>query len=117
MKAKSPSKSALRILPSLNLLFAIEKLFVGMLRENYHPNAYLADFRNNRLGLKARTTILDVLEKGAADMKTIARETGLSYSVVKHHLQLLEAQGIVRKMGGRPSSWALTGLGQKRLQL
>ncbi|MCX8176774.1 MAG: ArsR family transcriptional regulator [Candidatus Bathyarchaeota archaeon] len=76
----------------------------------------MPDFRNNRLGLKARTLILDVLENGAADMKTIARETGLHYSVIRHHLQLLKAQEIVCKKSSRPSIWELSGLGQKRLQ-
>lgn len=88
-----------------------------MPRGKYHPNAYLTDFRNNRLGLKARTIILDILEKGTADMKAIIKETGLSYSVIRHHLQLLEAQEIVRKKKyGRHSIWELTGLGQKRLR-
>jgi DNA-binding transcriptional ArsR family regulator len=87
-----------------------------MPKEVYHPNAYLADFRNVKPGLKARTAILNVLENGDADAKTIARDAGLPYGVVMHHLKLLEAKGIVQKKGIRSSIWVLTGLGQKRLQ-
>ncbi|MEM2911178.1 MAG: helix-turn-helix domain-containing protein [Candidatus Bathyarchaeia archaeon] len=87
-----------------------------MPKEVYHPNAYLADFRNVKPGLKARTAILNVLEKGNADAKTIAREAGLPYGVVMHHLKLLEIKGIVQKKEVRPAVWELTGLGQKRLQ-
>lgn len=86
-----------------------------MPREEYHPNAYLIDFRNVKLGLKARTLILNFLEKSSSDSKTIARETGLPYNVVMHHLKLLESKGIAKRESKRPSVWALTGLGQKRL--
>ncbi|MEM3874756.1 MAG: hypothetical protein QXU45_06450 [Candidatus Bathyarchaeia archaeon] len=88
---------------------------MGMPREGYHPNAYLTDFRNVKLGLKARTLILNFLEKSTADARTVAKETGLPYNVVVHHLKLLEARGIVKRGSKRPSVWALTGLGQKRL--
>jgi predicted ArsR family transcriptional regulator len=88
---------------------------VVMPRVEYHPNAYLTDFRNVKLGLKARTLILNFLERVSADAKTVAKETGLPYNVVVHHLKLLEARGIVKRGGKRPSVWALTGLGQKRL--
>lgn len=87
-----------------------------MPREAYHPNAYLADFRNIKLGLRSRTNILIALEQGASDVKTIAKNTGLPYEVVMHHLKLLEARKIVQREGGKPSRWTLTGLGQKRLQ-
>jgi predicted transcriptional regulator len=87
-----------------------------MLREVYHPNAYLVDFRNIKLGLRARTHILNALERGSADAKTIGKDTRMSYGVVMHHLKLLEARGIVHRKGGKPSLWTLTGLGQKRLQ-
>jgi len=86
-----------------------------MPKEWYHPNAYLAEFRNVKLGLKARTAILNLLERGSADVKVIARDTGLPYGVIMHHLKLLEANGIVQRKGGRPYIWGLTGLGQKRL--
>ncbi|MEM1563422.1 MAG: winged helix-turn-helix domain-containing protein [Candidatus Bathyarchaeia archaeon] len=86
-----------------------------MPREEYHPNAYLIDFRNIKLGLKARTLILNFLERSSADAKTIAKETGLPYSVVLHHLKLLESKGIAKRESKRPFVWTLTGLGQKRL--
>lgn len=87
-----------------------------MPKEVYHPNAYLADFRNVKPGLKARTAILNVLERSNADAKIIARDAALPYGVVIHHLKLLEARGIVQKKGVHPSIWELTGLGQRRLQ-
>jgi predicted transcriptional regulator len=86
-----------------------------MPREEYHPNAYLADFRNVKLGLRARTLILNFLEKSSADAKTVAKGTGLPYNVVMHHLKLLESKGIAVRKSKRPSVWSLTGLGQKRL--
>ena len=86
-----------------------------MVKEVYHPNAYLVDFRNVKPGLRARTRILDALERGSAGAKTIAKRTKLHYGVVMHHLKLLKAKGIVQRKGSRPFIWALTGLGQKRL--
>lgn len=86
-----------------------------MLKKVFHPNAYLTKIRNVTRGLRARTRILRVLEKRSADAKTIAEESGLSYRVVLHHLRLLMAEDIVDRKGGRPYSWTLTGLGQKRL--
>lgn len=64
-----------------------------MPREGYHPNAYLTAFRNVKLGLKARTMILEFLEKTSAEARLISKETGLPYSVVLHHLKLLESKG------------------------
>jgi len=86
-----------------------------MLREKYHPNAYLANVRNVRLGLRARTKILNTLEKGSSDARTIADEAAMHYGVVMHHLKLLGSEGIVRRGGRKPSVWTLTGAGQKRL--
>jgi len=86
-----------------------------MPREGYHPNAYLRDFKNVKMGLKTRTVILEFLEKASASTKEIADKTGLQYGVVLHHLRLLEAKGIVQRRSGKPSTWMLTGLGQKRL--
>ncbi len=118
MRAKSQGKSALLTLLKVKpFLFQIPKLFLmRMLKEVYHPNAYLVDFRNVKPGLRARTRILNALEKISADAKTVAKHTGLHYGVAMHHLKLLEAKGIVQRKGSRPSVWTLTGLGQKRLQ-
>ena len=87
-----------------------------MVKEVYHPNAYLVDFRNVKPGLRARTIVLNALERISADAKTIAKQTGLHYGVVMHHLKLLEARGLAQRKGSRPSVWTLTGLGQKRLE-
>jgi len=67
-----------------------------MFKEAYHPNAYLSNIKNNRLGLQARTRILNVLERISVDAKTIAKETGMHYGVVTHHLRLLKAEAIAR---------------------
>jgi len=85
------------------------------LRETYHPKAYLTKRKNVRLGLRARTRVIHVLEKGAQSARTVAQETGLSYSVVRHHLLLLELEGIVVRKARRPFSWELTGAGQQTL--
>jgi len=87
-----------------------------MVKEVYHPNAYLVDFRNVKPGLRARTRVLNALERISADAKTIAKHTGLHYGVVVHHLKLLEARGLVQRKESWPSVWKLTGLGQKRLR-
>lgn len=86
-----------------------------MVKEAYHPNAYLSNIKNVRLGLEARTRILNVLDKRSVDAKTISKETGMHYGVVMHHLRLLEAEGIAERKQNRPYIWVLTGTGQKRL--
>lgn len=89
---------------------------MSMVKETYHPNAYLSMIRNVRLGLRTRTRILIFLEKNSTDARTIAKRTELHYAVVGHHLKLLAIEGIVeRKGGGKPRIWAVTGVGQKRL--
>jgi predicted transcriptional regulator len=85
-------------------------------RDVYHPNAYLSAIRNVRLGLAARTRILNVLEKTTGDTRTIATQAGLSYGVAVHHLKLLTAEDIVNRKDIRPCVWATTGKGQKRLE-
>jgi DNA-binding transcriptional ArsR family regulator len=86
-----------------------------MLREAYHPKAYLANIKNIKRGLRARTRILDILDKHSVDAKTISKETEMHYGVVMHHLRLLEAEGIIERKQSKPHIWVLTGLGQKRL--
>jgi len=86
-----------------------------MLKEIYHPNAYLSNIKNIKLGLKARTRVLKVLENHSVDAKTVSLEAGMTYGVSIHHLRLLEAEGIVERKGSKPHVWALTGSGQKRL--
>jgi len=71
--------------------------------------------KNVKRGLKTRTKILNALEKRSSDAAAIVKEKSLSYSVVMHHLRLLEKEGIVKRKGKRPYFWVLTGLGQKRL--
>ncbi len=80
-----------------------------------HPNACLRDVRNTSSGLKARTKILQNLERKPSVASAISTEAALTYSVVMHHLRLLENEGIVHRKGRRPFFWVITGLGQKRL--
>ena len=86
-----------------------------MSRGTFHPNAYLSNIKNIKRGLHARTVILFALEKGPADAGSIARNSGLAYNVVMHHLKLLAAEQSVQRKGRKPYIWELTGLGQKRL--
>lgn len=82
----------------------------------YHPKAFLSRKRNVRLGLVARTRILQVLEKQESNIKSIVSLSGLHYNVVVHHLHLLETERVVvRKGNKRPFVWELTGVGQQRL--
>jgi hypothetical protein len=86
-----------------------------MVREAYHPNAYLSNIKNNRRGLQARTRVLNVLERVSADAKSIAKEAEMHYGVVMHHLRLLRAEAIVERKPSKPYIWTVTGRGQKRL--
>jgi predicted transcriptional regulator len=86
-----------------------------MSKEVYHPNACLAGIRNVRLGLRARTKILDTLEKTTGDARTVAVQAGLTYAVAIHHLKLLRKSGVVQRSENKPYVWASTGFGQKRL--
>lgn len=87
----------------------------AMFRRAYHPRAFLANRKNIRPGLEARTRVLSLLEVKTAPAKAVARETGLSYASVLHHLRLLEAENTVARRGRRPYVWGLTGAGQLRL--
>jgi len=86
-----------------------------MFKEAYHPNAYLSNIKNIKLGLQARTRILGILDNGSVDAKTISKEATMHYGVVLHHLRLLYAEGIVERKRSKSHIWMLTGLGQKRL--
>jgi predicted transcriptional regulator len=80
-----------------------------------HPNAYLKNIRNVTCGLKARTKILDTLDIKPSSAGRMAKEASMSYSVVIHHLRLLEKEDIIHRKGNRPYFWVSTGYGQKRL--
>ena len=86
------------------------------MKQAFHPRAFLSRKRNVRLGLTARTRILQALEKRESDVKAIMASNQLKYNVVVHHLRLLEAERVVVKKGGKkPYVWQLTGVGQQRL--
>jgi DNA-binding transcriptional ArsR family regulator len=86
-----------------------------MIKEAYHPKAYLSNIKNIKRGLQARTRILNVLDKESVDAKGISSKADVHYGVVMHHLRLLEAEGIVERKRSKTHIWTLTGLGQKRL--
>ena len=80
-----------------------------------HPKAFLSRKRNVREGVSTRSRIITVLERRPSCAKVIAEEAGISYSNVLHHLRLLEEERIVKREGGKPYVWKLTGVGQLRL--
>jgi len=87
-----------------------------MLKVAYNPNAYLTQRRNVKLGLVARSKILQVVEKQTVPISAIREMTGLKYAVVLYHLRLLEDEKLVQRQGRKkPYTWTLTGVGQKRL--
>jgi predicted transcriptional regulator len=86
-----------------------------MFKIAHNPKAFLTLKRNVQPGLSARTQIISVLEKRICDVKTISKETGLSYKTVLYHLHLLEAENILNHRGRRSYVWELTGAGQQRL--
>ena len=86
-----------------------------MPRGSYHPNAYLTNVRNTKRGLKARSSILESLQRVTGSAKALAAEAEMPYGVVMHHLRLLWAEGIVSRQGSRPFVWGISGFGQKRL--
>ena len=82
----------------------------------FHPRAFLSHKRNVRLGLEARTRILQALEREASNVRAIMVLSGLRYNVVLHHLRLLADEGVVARKGvKKPFAWGLTGVGQQRL--
>ena len=82
----------------------------------FHPKAYLTTKRNVSKGLRARTKILEAIEKQSSWVNTVAVETGLSYSSIRYHLRTLRKEGIVESTERRrPRTWKLTNLGQQRL--
>jgi len=85
------------------------------LKASFHPKAFLSQKRNVKLGLTARTRIIQTLEKTASNIRSIANTTGMNYNIVRHHLRLLEVERVVTRKGNRPFLWELTGAGQQRL--
>ena len=89
-----------------------------MVDRKYHPNACLSRIKNVKLGLMARTHILNTLDvHGGLSAASIGKESGLHYSVVLHHLRLLEKENIVKSKSSKPILWEATGSGQKRLDV
>lgn len=89
---------------------------MSFIKENFHPNAYLQNIRNVKSGLLARTRVLQIVENKLSTASQISKGVLLPYTVVIHHLRLLENEGIVSRNGRRPYYWKLTGIGQRRLE-
>jgi len=85
------------------------------MKASFHPKAFLSTKRNVRLGLTARTRVIQALEKTALNARSVSNATGLTYEIVLHHLRLLEAERVVNRKGKKPYLWELTGAGQQRL--
>jgi DNA-binding transcriptional ArsR family regulator len=82
----------------------------------FHPKAYLITRRNVTRGLRARTKILELIEKKSVQTSRIAEETGLSYRSVGYHINVLRKEKIMEPTSRRrPLTWRLTSLGQQRL--
>ncbi|MHC1590349.1 MAG: winged helix-turn-helix domain-containing protein [Candidatus Hecatellaceae archaeon] len=80
----------------------------------FNPNAYLPNFRNRKVGVKARSLILNALGEKPLNTGGLKSETGLSEGSLRYHLKLLERYKLVRRIkSGRKASYQLTGLGQQ----
>ena len=118
MTTKNQSKQPSLISSKTLKFFKLRRHFgysVNAIREAFHPNAYLRNIKNVRCGLEARTKILVAMEIENFSATKIAKESGLHYGVVMHHLRLLRNEGTVERKGIRRYLWFPTGLGQKRL--
>ncbi|MCS6784570.1 MAG: transcriptional regulator, partial [Candidatus Caldarchaeum sp.] len=60
-----------------------------------NPRAYLTTVKNVRRGLKARSVIVEALEKGELSVAEISRRTKLSQHRVRYHLRRLKTDRIV----------------------
>lgn len=85
------------------------------MKAKFHPKAFLSTKRNVKLGLTARTRVIQALEKETSNVRGISKATGLNYNIVLHHLRLLEAEKVVTRKGNKPFLWELTGAGQQQL--
>jgi predicted transcriptional regulator len=85
-------------------------------KKSYHPNAYLERRKNVIRGLRARTKILEVIDRSKPlTVKEVSELAVLSYSSSLHHLCLLEDERIMKREGKKPYRWKITGRGQKSL--
>jgi predicted transcriptional regulator len=87
----------------------------GRRGSDLEPGAYLRKIQNVLPGLTTRTKIIRTLKSTMKPARKISDETGLSYRVVIHHLNLMENEKTATHKGKRPKSWRLTGLGQQKI--
>jgi len=86
------------------------------MHSRYHPNAWLAGFRNVRPGLERRSEILQILEQDAETAEGLSTKVDVTYSTVLYHLHNLEAKGIIERASSTPPyAWQITLAGQQRL--
>ncbi|MEM4699434.1 MAG: methyltransferase domain-containing protein [Candidatus Nezhaarchaeales archaeon] len=81
-------------------------------KEGLEPRAYLRRIRNVRRGLELRSRIIRALGAGGMTVGELARAVGRSYSSALRQLKNMEREGLVERLGGRPTKWRLTGRGQ-----
>ncbi len=86
-----------------------------MIRDYYHPKAFLLKTKNVKKGLATRTKIVSTLDTLQYTAKAINEKTGIHYSSILHHLHLMENENIIKRNDKRPYIWVLTGVGQKKL--
>jgi len=89
----------------------LEKMSKG----HYHPKAFLLKTKNVKQGLVTRTKIASALDEIPCTAGKIGGKTGVSYSSIIHHLNLMKNEHIVKRNNNKPYIWELTGAGQKRL--
>jgi predicted transcriptional regulator len=72
--------------------------------------------RNVSRGLKSRTKILELMDKGKTNVQDISGKAGLGPACVSYHLKLLLKQRVVAmSKSGRAGRWTLTKYGQEKL--
>jgi predicted ArsR family transcriptional regulator len=86
-----------------------------MIRDYYHPKAFLSKIKNVKKGLVTRTKIVSALDILQCTAKAINEKTGIHYSSILHHLHLMENENIIKRNDKKPYIWVLTGIGQKKL--
>jgi DNA-binding MarR family transcriptional regulator len=52
-------------------------------------------------GGKSRISILKEIEKKPANLNEIAKRTGMNYKTAQHHIELMEKNGLITKIGNK----------------
>lgn len=77
--------------------------------------AFLRLIRNNRRGLLTRSRVIEALTLSTGTTtRSLMVAAELRYRTVLHHLRLMKAEGIVKRMD--EGKWVLTELGQQSIE-